>query len=330
MNLQIDKPKCWVRCAAVRSMLVECFTVAFAIVVFLGGLALALPAQGQTPEEQAWSILEAGAVDNSSEQRIATMRVPQLIPADPNALRLAEKGLKDNDPDVRGAAALSLGATKSKSVIPQLIAAAKADKEGAVVMAVAKALIELGEEKGYEVYYPVLTGQRKSGEGLVGSQEEEMKRLLRNPKAMEEMAFEQGMGSLPFGGAGRKVYEAARESESNELMVEATSIKILAKDPDSRSAKALVAATIEKEWLPRSAAFDALARRGDRGLLPDATPGLKDEKEAAKLTAAAAVIYLSMMSSKGARWTPFSSFGSRAARRPPVRWRYRSRAASLT
>jgi HEAT repeat protein len=259
------------------------------------------PISAQTPLDQAWNILQTGATDKSSEQRIATMRVLQLIPGDAKAVGIAEKGLHDDDPGVRGAAALSLGAMKSKSAIPQLIAAGKSDNEGAVVMAVAKALIELGDEKGYEVYYAVLTGQRKSGEGLVGGQEEEMKRLLRNPKQMEEMAFEQGMGFVPFGGAGLKVYEAVRQGEANEVMVKATSIKILAKDPDPRSAKALVAATAENEWLLRSAAFDALARRGDRAVLPDVILGLKDERQEVQMTAAAAVISLYGVPNKSAK-----------------------------
>ena len=259
------------------------------------------PISAQTPLDQAWNILQTGATDKSSEQRIATMRVLQLIPGDAKAVGIAEKGLHDDDPGVRGAAALSLGAMKSKSAIPQLIAAGKSDNEGAVVMAVAKALIELGDEKGYEVYYAILTGQRKSGEGLVGGQEEEMKRLLRNPKQMEEMAFEQGMGFVPFGGAGLKVYEAVRQGEANEVMVKATSIKILAKDPDPRSAKALVAATAENEWLLRSAAFDALARRGDRAVLPDVILGLKDQRQEVQLTAAAAVISLYGMPNKSAK-----------------------------
>jgi HEAT repeat protein len=221
------------------------------------------------------------------------MRVLHLVPGNSKALELAEKGLNDDDPGVRGAAALSLGAMKSKSAIPLLIAAAKSEKEGAVVMADAKALIELGDEKGYAVYYAVLTGQRKSGEGLVGSQEEEMKKLVRNPKQMEAMAFEQGMGFVPFGGAGLKVYEAVRQSESNEIIVKATASKILAEDPDPRTAKALIAATSDKQWLLRSVAFDALARRGDRALLPDVAAGLQHEKDEVKLAAAAAVIHLS-------------------------------------
>jgi hypothetical protein len=65
---------------------------------------------------------------------------------------------------VRGVEALSLGAMKPKSLIPQLETALK-DKEGAVVMTAAKSLIQLGDEKGYAVYCAPLTGQRKSGAG---------------------------------------------------------------------------------------------------------------------------------------------------------------------
>jgi HEAT repeat protein len=111
--------------------------------------------------------------------------------------------------------------------------------------------------------YAILTGQRKSGENLVGGREEEMKRLLRNPKPMEEMAFEQAMGFVPFGGVGLKVYEAVHQSKSNELIVKATFIKILATEPDPRAGKALVAAITDKEWLLRAAAFDGLARQGE-------------------------------------------------------------------
>ncbi len=268
----------------------------------LAALCTLMPVRvsAQTPAAQAWSTIREGATDKSSDQRIATMRVLQLLPGDAKAVGIAENGLKDTDPEVRGAAALSLGAMKSKSAIPQLVTVGKTDTEGAVVLAAAKALIELGDEKGYEVYYALLTGQRKSGEGLVGSQEEEMKRLFHNPKQMEDMAFEQGMGFVPFGGAGLKAYEVVRQGQENELMVKATSIKILAKDPDPRTTKALIGATTEKEWLLRAAAFDALARRGDRSALPNAITGMKDDKQEVQLTAAAAVISLSRVAGKSA------------------------------
>ncbi len=263
----------------------------------IGTLLTIAPAlvSAQSPLEQSWSILQAGADNNSTDQRVATMRVLQLIPANTKAAAMAENGLKDKDPDVRGAAALSLGAMDSKSAIPALVAAAKSDKEGAVVMAAAKALIQLGDESGYGVYYAVLTGQRKTGEGLVGGEEKQLNDLLKNPKQMEAMAFEQGIGFVPYGGYGFQVYEAIHTSESKGPILKATSIKILAKDPDARTEKALVAATVDKEWLVRAAAYDALARRSHPAVLPDLTAGLQDEKEEVILTAAAAVIHLSTM-----------------------------------
>src|SRR5439155_4308329 len=136
--------------------------------------------------------------------------------------------------------------------IPVLEATAKGDTEGAVVMAVAKALIQLGDEKGYSVYYAVLTGQRKSGEGLVGGEEKQLNDLLKNPKQMEMMAFEQGMGFVPLGGIGLQAFNAIHASEAKGPIIKATSIKILAKDPDERTEKALVAATADKEWVVRA------------------------------------------------------------------------------
>jgi HEAT repeat protein len=253
----------------------------------------------QAPLDQAWSILQAGAVDKSSEERVATMRVLQLIPGDAKAVSMAEQGLHDKDPDVRGSAALSLGNMASKSAIPNLLAMAK-DTEGAVVLAAARSLIKLGDEKGYEAYYAVLTGQRKSGDSLIGGEEKELSHLMNNPKQMEAMAFEQGIGFAPFGGIGLQAYQTIHASESKEPIVKATALKILAKDPDPRTEKALVAATTDKDGLVRAAAYDALARRGHPAVLPDLSSGLKDDKQEVKLTAAAAVIYLSSLRKKAA------------------------------
>lgn len=243
----------------------------------------ATPTFAQAPVDQAWTVLQDGAANKSAEQRLATMRVLQLVPGNAKATTMAEQGLKDKDPEVRGAAALSLGTMGSKSAIPQLTTAAKGDTEGAVVMAAAKSLIQLGDEKGYTVYYAILTGQRKSGARLIGSQEKQLDDLMRHPQQMEDMAFEQGIGFVPFGGIGLQAYETIHASEAKGPLVKATAIKVLAKDPDPVTAKALVAATHDKEWVIRAAAYDALARRGDSSLLPDLTAGLKDSKDEVKL-----------------------------------------------
>ncbi|MFZ0515856.1 MAG: HEAT repeat domain-containing protein [Acidobacteriaceae bacterium] len=270
------------------------------VAVFASAMCLltAYPAIAQTPVAQAWTVLHEGATDNSAEQRQATMRVLRLIPRNAAAVTLAEQGLKDKDRETRGAAALSLGAMDSKSAIPSLLATAKGDTEGAVVMAAAKSLIALGDERGYAVYYAILTGQRKSGAGLIGSQENQLHDLLDHPEQMEDMAFEQGMGFVPFGGIGLQAYQTIHSSEEKGPLVKATAIRVLAKDPDPVSAKAIVAATHDKDWVIRAAAYDALARRGDASMLPDLRAGMNDPKYQVKLTAAAAVVHLSGLPKK--------------------------------
>ena len=286
--------------SAFKGPRLRCWTVIATACMGAFWLLTPCPMTAQSPLEQAWGILQAGADNKSADQRVATMRVLHLIPDDAKAVGMAEQGLKDKDPEVRGAAAVSLGAMKSKSSIPQLLAMKK-DPEGAVVMAAAKALIELGDEQGYEAYYALLTGQRKSGDSLIGGEEKELDQLLKNPKQMEAMAFEEGIGFVPFGGYGLEVYTAVHNSESKEPIVKATAIKILANDPDPRTEKALVAAIADKHWLVRAAAYDALARRGHSAVLPNLSSGLTDEKDEVKLTAAAAVIHLSTISKIGAK-----------------------------
>ncbi len=264
------------------------------VAAFIGTLwsVAPVPLSAQTPVAQAWIILQAGAANTSSEQRADTMRALQLLPGDVKAVALAENGLQDKDPAVRVAAASSLGVMKSKSSIPKLLAAGK-DPDGTVVMAAAAALVQLGNEKGYSVYYAVLTGQRKSGEGLVAGEEKEVDQMMKNPKQMADMAFEQGMGYVPFGGVAMGAFQAIHGSEEKAQILKATAVRQLAHDPDPRSEKALVAATADDSWLVRAAGFDALARHGDSKMLPAVQAGLSDEKDVVKLAAAAAVVRLS-------------------------------------
>jgi len=251
-------------------------------------------ATAQGPADQAWDILQSAATNSTSTQRLAAMRVLQLLPGQAKAAQLAEQGLLDKDSAVRSSAALSLGTMKSTGSIPKLITAVHSEKDGDVVMAYAKALTELGDERGYEAYYAIVTGTRKSGQGLAGGEEQELNNILKNPKQMEAMAFEQGIGFVPFGGIGFKAYNTIRSAQEKEPIVEAAAIRVLATDPDPRTGKALVtAATSSKSPLVRAAAYDSLARRADKALLAEILPGLSDETPEVKVTAAAAVIRLS-------------------------------------
>ena len=260
-------------------------------------LSIAGSGFAQAPRQQAWSILQSGVANIATERRVAAVTVLAMIQGDPKAVTMAEQALQDPDPQVRKAAAVTLGTLKAKSAIPKLHNALN-DKDGDVVMAAAKSLVEIGSEYGYGVYYALVTGERKSGEGLIGSQEQQMQQIMHNPKQMADMAFEQGIGYVPFGGIGWGAFQAVHKNEEKEVLVKANAVRTLAKDPDPRSAKAIVNAAGDPQWLVRAASYDALARRGDPSLLPDVAKGLTDQQYVAQLTAAAAVAQLSTVTKK--------------------------------
>jgi HEAT repeat protein len=132
----------------------------------------------------------------------------------------------------------------------------------------------------------VLNGSRKSGKGLIASQVS----VLRDPKKMAELGFEQGIGFIPFAGIGWGAIQAIRKDDSSP--VRAAAAKVLARDPDPATTKALAEATGDKSWIVQSAALEALANRGDPAALATVEPFISDEKGAIRFTAAAAVIRL--------------------------------------
>ena len=263
-------------------------------VVLLAVLTVSALVSAQNPQQLSWRILEAGVGNTNTQQRVSAVSVLALITSDPKAVTMAEQALHDKQADVRAAAASTLGQLKAQRSIPALQEALK-DNSPAVIMAAAQSLVEMKNEDGYDTYYAVATGQMKSGQSLVASEQTKLNQLLHNPKDLAETAFQQGIGFVPFGGLGFGAFKAIHDSGANATLVKATALKMLAKDPDPRSGKALIAATGDNQWVIRSAAYDALAHRGDRALVSQMAMGLTDQQEEVKLTAAAAIAQLSAL-----------------------------------
>jgi HEAT repeat protein len=247
-----------------------------------------------TPKDQAWSVLGAGLAEGNVPKRTTAVQVLGLLPDDPKALEAALKALKDDKPEVRGAAAQALGAMKAKSAAEQLYEMFS-DKDVGVIIAAAHSLIELGDKRGYNVYYAMLTGERKSGQGLL----DEQKKMLNDPKKMTQFGFEQGIAFVPFAGLGYGVFKMATKDTSSPVL--AAAALMLVKDPDPKSGQALAsAASDNKSWIVRAAALNAIALRGETSLLPAAESGLQDDKEEVRYSAAAAVIHLTDLSARRA------------------------------
>jgi hypothetical protein len=250
-------------------------------------LALCIPiaARAQAPVERAWSILQQGMASDDHETRTRAVDALGMVVKDERARKLAESKLTDANSDVRASAATSLGQIGLKSSVPALKQALH-DQETEVVFAATSALLSLGDSTAYQIYYAVLTGQRKTGEPLLESQ----LKMLKDPDALARIGFEAGIGFIPFGGVGYKVVKTFKQD--NVSPVRAAAAQKLADDPDPASGRALADATADEKWLVRASVVSAIARRDDPALMYAVTPRLDDENETVRFSAAAAVIRL--------------------------------------
>ena len=245
------------------------------------------PARAQTPTERAWSVLQEGMSDKTTEERAVAVRVLGLLEGDAKAQDLAVKALADPKPEVRTAAADALGDMKATSAASKVADVVLGDeKEPGVMLACARSMIVLGDNRGYAVYYAVLTGEKKSGGSLLDDQ----KKMLSDPKKMAQFGFEQGIGFVPFGGIGYAGFKMLTKDDSSP--VRAAAARILSKDPDPKTEQALIQATSDKSWVVRMAALDALARRENPSVIPQIVGRLDDEKDVVRYTAAAAILHL--------------------------------------
>jgi HEAT repeat protein len=258
---------------------VSLFTIGLVLLVACG-LRAAL-----TPKEKAWNILDSGVAEKNAIKRADAVEALGLLPRDARARTMAEKALGDDNPRVRAAAAITLGDMRSSRSIPRL-SEALSDKDPVVVLSAAHSLLLMHDRRAYDVYYAVLTGQRKAGRGLVAEQ----RAKLDDPKKLAVFGVETGLGFVPFGGIGVSAYKLITKNGGDASR--AAAAEVLAKDPDPESRSALVDALTDRSEAVRIAALKAIAMRGDRGLLKQIEPAMDDEKYTVQYVAAAAVIHL--------------------------------------
>jgi HEAT repeat protein len=266
------------------SKVVSCLLLGCASAVSLGAQA---STDVESPKHRAWDMLLTAAFSKVTIERTDGIRALGLLRDNARARELAENALKDPKPEVRTAAATALGQMHATESIPKL-EKALSDIKVPVVMAAAQALRQLQDEgSAYAVYYELLTGGRKSNDGLIAQQLE----TLKNPRELAKIGFSQGIGYIPFAGIGWDAYRTMHKKDPNP--VRAVAATLLAHDPDPTTAKALVNATRDKDWIVRAAAVEAIAQRGDPSLLPKVQLRFTDRNPKVRYSSAAAVIRLS-------------------------------------
>jgi HEAT repeat protein len=151
----------------------------------------------------------------------------------------------------------------------------------------AHSLFRLGDRReAFEIDYEVRLGERKSANGFVKSQMNE----LKDPKAVAMMGFETGIGFAPFEG---EAYEAfKRIGKDDRTLVRVAAAKELATDRDSKIDAALARACSDKKWPVRAAAVYAIAKRDDPALRNAITPLLDDKSDIARYEASGTLLRL--------------------------------------
>jgi len=259
-----------------------------ASVAFLSSIVLirTSAALAQDPGQRAWEILEEGHNSQKARERANSAHALGQLKGNLHAIDLAEQAITDKQSEVRAAAAIALGNLGSRHSIP-LLKRALEDKSVQVNFAASSALLSLGDPSGYSIYYEVLIGERKTGEGAVV----EEKRLVRDPKAMALMGMGVAMGFAPYAGYGWAFYEVLSKDYGGPVRLDA--VQKLGNDPDPQVEAALVKAASDKNTKVRVAALEAIGSRGDPHLLDMVVRHLSDRDQLARCTAAAAVILLS-------------------------------------
>lgn len=260
----------------------------------------------QSSKEEAWHTLEAACAEDKVTERANATLALGLVRNDAKARTLAEKALSDPKPEVRSAGAAALGEMGSQRSIPKLRKALD-DKDPSVALAAAYALHRMHDRSSYEVFYEVLTRQRKSGKGQISSQMS----TFSDPKKMAQLGFEEGIGFIPFAGLGWRAIKEVRKDDSSP--VRAASARALAEDPDPATTKVLAEEAGDKSWIVRAAALEALAKRGDPSALDTVVLYIQDEKDIVRYTAAAATLRL--LAIQGSRVSPKSKAGRTAVLR---------------
>jgi HEAT repeat protein len=235
--------------------------------------------------EEAWSLLEKGIHNKSADQRSQAVEALSSLSHDPKAEAWAEAALSDPETEVRVSAAHTLAQMTVPASRAKLRQALK-DPDVTVVVAAANALYVLKDPIASEVYYALLTGERKTSDGLVKSQIDQ----LKNAKYLEKLAFQTGLGFVPFGGMGYQAWKTLTANDSSTLR--ALAAERLGKNPDAKTLEALRNACTDKKWQVRAAAVSALGHSGVRSQESLVAVLFYDGNDTVRYHAAAAFISL--------------------------------------
>lgn len=246
-----------------------------------------------TAVSMAWDALKGGLADSDVEHRKTAIAAIGTIGPTPEAVQKVERALEDKDPQVRQTAAATLGQLGAKAAIPNLKTALEDKPE--VSFTAAKALWDLGDPTGREIFQEVIKGDRTNAPGKLRGAVTKAKKKL-TPAELALMGAGDATGAL-FGPAslGIVAIKEAVKTAKNDAGAGGRTVaaEVLAHDTDAYAPILLEWALGDDNWGVRVAVAKALGERGTQDSIPKLQPLLKDDHHAVRYMAAASIIKLS-------------------------------------
>lgn len=241
----------------------------------------------------SWKILSEGVHDKSVTRRADATIALGSIGLRPDVVRLVEAGLADTQPRVREISAATLGSMRSRTSTPKLKTLLQ-DKSDRVIFTAARALWELGDTSGRDLFIAVLSGEGDSRmKTAVSGQIKDATSTLTNPRELAQIGLDQGASALlgPFALA---LTLGQRLAKDRSAPMRALCADLLAKDSNPVSLRELEDALLDKSWAVRAAAAKALGIAGRPRSIPKLKPLLDDKNSSVRFMAAASIIRITL------------------------------------
>jgi HEAT repeat protein len=259
----------------------------------------------ETPAEaikRCWQSLTDSVQDaKHTETRTQALNALSSLGWSAHADGLIATAMKDPNLDVRTAAILAAGKTKSHSLI-EPVRRLLDDAEPQVVFAAATTLWkQFADKSGEDILAAIAAGDRKANPSLIHGAEHDISRTLHSPSALEKIGLVTGAGLVlgPFGFSISAV-EYARNNGGDSARIQA--IDLLAEDKTEGVRDQMKSALDDKDPGVRAAAVRVLGnfhRSHDSKAIATL---LTDPKLPVRLAAAAA--YIDCLNSSAKTGTP--------------------------
>lgn len=259
-----------------------------------GAIAFAVAAltAAAQPNVAAWDVLKRGLSEpNPDKRKQAVLAIGTIGPA-PEVIEILNEALRDKEVFIRQSAAAEIGDAKIRQCIPNLVAAL--NDTGEVAFTAARALWDMGDHTGRDVFQEVLTGELKDQTSFLEGAVRDAKAKIRNPRSLARMGVMEASGAL-LGPFSMGITLASDMMKDTGAPTRALSVLTLSQDCNARGLQLMEwAMATDKSALVRAAAAKALGRCGNLSSIDKLMKFLAENSEAVRYMSAASIVRLSI------------------------------------